>query len=520
MHRSGTSLVASLLHRAGCCLGDTLLPGDANNEPGYFEDVGFLDLNRRMLAAVVPADRRGHADWGWTEDTVGPVAPPRLEPFVAEADALVAARSAAASRRREGRCAAWGWKDPRTTVLLDFWDARLKDARYVFAYRAPWEVADSMRRLGAHEFLRHPEHAYRIWHYYNEALLAFARRAGDRALLVNARAVLRDPGGFVTLVRDRFDLDLDREAVATVSAPALFASASPGIARLAAAVHDRCAGLWATLEAASAMPSGDAPPAPLAAPPASTDPRIAIVVPCFDQGEYLLEAIASVEHALTVPYELIIVNDGSRERHTLDVLARLRSAGYRVIDQGNRGLANARNTGIQAASCDVVLPLDADNRLRPGFVEAALDVLAHDPDIVAVYGDRREIGLRNGRVQVGVPDLDRLLCGNYIDACAVIRVAALRACGGYDEQMPVPGAEDWDLWLAMLARDFRLHRLDMETFDYRVRPESMLAAMSAPDATAAVERYVLAKHAPLYLRELRRHVDRLARPPDAGNTGA
>jgi glycosyltransferase involved in cell wall biosynthesis len=236
---------------------------------------------------------------------------------------------------------------------------------------------------------------------------------------------------------------------------------------------------------------------------------VSIVIPCFDDGTFLLDAIASVERAVRVPYELIVVNDGSQDAETLETLTCLRHAGYRVIDQEHRGLAAARNRGIDGASCSRFLPLDADNRLRPGFVEAALEVLDRDPAVMAVYGDRAEFGLRSGRVTVGVPDLNRLLCGNYIDACAVIRREAWLACGGYDAEMPVQGMEDWDLWVSMLEREFTLHRLDMETFDYRVRPDSLLTTASSPEAQAAVERYVLAKHAPFYLQHFRRQVDRL-----------
>ena len=128
---------------------------------------------------------------------------------------------------------------------------------------------------------------------------------------------------------------------------------------------------------------------------------------------------------------------------------------------------------------------------------------------MAVYGDRREFGARVQHVTVGVPDLDRLLCGNYIDACAVLRRDAWRACGGYDPDMPAQGWEDWDLWLSMLERGFVLHRVGMETFEYRVRPGSMLSAAADVEVVRAVERYVLAKHASLYLDHLRRQVDRL-----------
>ena len=507
MHRSGTSCVASLLHRGGCRMGEALLPADAHNAPGYFEDVEFLDLNRRMLAATVPDDRPGHADWGWTEEMeASGIDAGRLEAFVPEADALILRHGTPSSA---GASRAWGWKDPRTSVLLDFWDARLPDARYVFVYRAPWDVADSMQRLEAPEFLRHPEFAYGLWHHYNRVLLAFARRHRDRTLVVNASAVVRAPERLLELVRSRFDIDLDSDAVAGVTDPALLMSADARLATLAAAVHPDCVDVLRELEMIADLPSGDPLPPALVAPPRPDAAQVAIVIPCFNHGEFLLEAIASVERAVSVPYELIIVNDGSRDRHTLDVFACLRRAGYRIVDQSNRGLSEARNRGIAEATCGTYVPLDADNRLRPGFVEAALDVLARDPSVMAVYGDRREFGVRSGRVHVGVPDLNRLLCGNYIDACAVIRVEAWRACGGYDPDMPIRVSEDWDLWLSMLEREFMLHRLDMETFDYRVRPESMVSALADPEVQLAIERYVLGKHAGLYLEHLRRQVDRL-----------
>ena len=504
MHRSGTSLLASLLHRCGCPMGGVLLPTAAPNPPGSFEDQEFLGLNRRMLEATVPADRPGHADWGWTEDMDGRgIDAGGLDSYIGEAEALIAHRQASAA----GAC--WGWKDPRTSVLLDFWDARIEGARYVFVYRSPWDVADSMQRLGVPVFLRNPQFAYRIWHHYNRALVTFARKHRDRVLIMSAEAVVRSPQTVPELIRSVFGFELHAVAASEGADPALLKSVDSSLARLAAAAHPECVELLADLEGIADAPSGAPRLSVLVAAPRPPEPRITIVIPCFDQGEFLLDAIASVERSVPEPYELLIVNDGSRERETLEILSVLRRARYRILDQDNRGLAHSRNRGIAEAKAGFVLPLDADNRLLPGFVEKALLALASDPSVMAVYGDRREFGLRSGRIPVGVPDLNRLLCGNYIDACAVIRVEALRACGGYDPGMPAQGAEDWDLWLSMLERGFTLCRLDMETFDYRVRPESMLSTMSDPETQTAIERYVLAKHSSLYLQQLRRQVDRL-----------
>ena len=145
MHRSGTSLVASVLSALGVDMGGRLLPADAHNPRGYFENEKFLSLNRRMLDAATLAGDGGHRDWGWTESE-------RLDrgclpQFIEAAGALVAEHAGAVGR--------WGWKDPRTTLLLDFWHGLLPDPAYALVYRFPWDVAVSMQRLGTEVFLRH-----------------------------------------------------------------------------------------------------------------------------------------------------------------------------------------------------------------------------------------------------------------------------------------------------------------------------------------------------------------------------
>lgn len=273
---------------------------------------------------------------------------------------------------------------------------------------------------------------------------------------------------------------------------------------LVAAVHSACGELLTGLEAEADLPSGDVVPIqPLRAPAPAAAPAVSVIVPCFEQGEFLIEAVASVERSITAPHELIVVNDGSREERTREILGILRDAGYRIVDQENKGLAGARNAGLATARAEAVLPLDADNRLRPGFVERALEELARDPGVAAVYGDCLQFGLRSGPADVGSFDPDRLICGNYIDACALIRTSVVRECGGYDPHMPFQGCEDWDLWLTMVFRGWRLHYLPGAPFEYRVRPSSMLSAFDDRDVRVTNHHYLMSKHAQLLLSRLR-----------------
>jgi GT2 family glycosyltransferase len=363
-----------------------------------------------------------------------------------------------------------------------------------------------MQRLGAEVFLRRPDYAYRIWAFYNRHLLDFYRRHRDRCLLLSADALQSQPEPWIGLLQRRLGLESDAARVAELLAAELFQRAGPDdpLGPLVAATHPECAALLAELDrcadisAEGLWPSGH--PVRYASPAAA---RLTVVIPCFDQGELLVEAVASVERSVPELCDLIIVNDGSREPRTLEVLDVLRGAGYPIIDQENRGLAAARNRGIEQARTPYILPLDSDNRLRPGFAGPALEILASDPAAGAVYGDRRDFGLRSMTLHAGEFDLVTMLVSNRIDACAVLRKEVWSACGGYDPHMPAPGLEDWDFWLGAAERGWQLRYLPVESQDYRVRPGSMITFVAYDEPVLRrVERYVIAKHEDLYRRHL------------------
>jgi glycosyltransferase involved in cell wall biosynthesis len=95
-----------------------------------------------------------------------------------------------------------------------------------------------------------------------------------------------------------------------------------------------------------------------------SNPRISVVIPCYNHGIYIQDAIDSVEASSCKNYEIIIVNDGSTDAFTTKKIGELIKRGYHVINHPNQGLARARNNSIAAAVGEYIMPLDADNKTQ------------------------------------------------------------------------------------------------------------------------------------------------------------
>jgi glycosyltransferase involved in cell wall biosynthesis len=208
-------------------------------------------------------------------------------------------------------------------------------------------------------------------------------------------------------------------------------------------------------------------------------PKISIIIPCYNHGQYLGEAIKSVEECADKNlYEIIIINDGSTDNDTIGVLEKLTVDGYNVVNQKNQGLGAARNNGIKLASGEYILPLDSDNKIRPEYIYKSIEILDNHSEVAMVYGDSEFFGEKSGINKAGEFNLQKIMLGNYIDACAVYRKSVWQALGGYDEKMPVMGYEDWDFWLNMAFKNYSFHYIDKVLFDYRVCSQSMVKSIN------------------------------------------
>ena len=208
--------------------------------------------------------------------------------------------------------------------------------------------------------------------------------------------------------------------------------------------------------------------------------------------------MASVERSAPERCELIVVNDGSRQPRTLEVLGRAaRAPATGSSTSRNAGLAAARNRGIGEARGRYVLPLDADNRLLPGLPRGGAPRARRRAGAGVVYGDRLDFGLRSGRLSPCPTSISAASSGpTTIDACAVFRREVWETCGGYDAGGA--GWEDWELWISAAERGWRFHRLPEVAFEYRVRPGSMLDLAEQQGRWRTAFEHVYRKHRGFY----------------------
>lgn len=191
MHRSGTSLTAALLKSAGLYIGEKLLGRTDSNPRGHFENLDFLNFHKSILKANNLSEK------GWTVFDPIPVHPEQFK----EAQAII---------ERNNTAPIWGWKDPRTTLFLEFWATQLPTAHFLLVYRSPWEVVSSLyQRLEDPEFETNPDLAFQLWCHYNKKLLKFHRQFPDRCLLINLDTLVNFPKESVQAINNQFSLNLN-----------------------------------------------------------------------------------------------------------------------------------------------------------------------------------------------------------------------------------------------------------------------------------------------------------------------
>jgi predicted nucleic acid-binding Zn-ribbon protein len=185
MHRSGTSLTTALLQSAGLHIGRRLMEGNRYNLKGYFENVDFVNFHQTVLRSQEIVSE------GWTLQDNIEVG----EQYIEQAQQIIDQNAISSM---------WGWKDPRTTLFLNFWANLLPEAKFLLVYRSPWEVIDSIYRRGDKAFEEQPELAVKLWLHYNQKLINFYNQYPSRCILANVSQVIKNPQLYIETINNKF----------------------------------------------------------------------------------------------------------------------------------------------------------------------------------------------------------------------------------------------------------------------------------------------------------------------------
>jgi glycosyltransferase involved in cell wall biosynthesis len=205
--------------------------------------------------------------------------------------------------------------------------------------------------------------------------------------------------------------------------------------------------------------------------------EVTVVVPLYNYAHYIEEALESVRLQSLSPLDLVVVDDASTDDSLAVALAWIRrhaSRFNRIVvlrNHTNAGLARTRNVGFAMAETPFVLPLDADNKLRPDCGARCLAAM-HTSQAAFVYPSLQCFGSVDFAIGEAPFTANRLIGGNYIDAMALIAKWAWAAVGGYVHIDN--GWEDYDFWCNCVEHGLWGLHVPEILADYRVHPKSML----------------------------------------------
>lgn len=221
-------------------------------------------------------------------------------------------------------------------------------------------------------------------------------------------------------------------------------------------------------------------------------PLISVIVPCYNQAQYMDECLQSVLDQTYHNWECIMVNDGSPD-HTEEVALQWTEKDTRFIylKKENGGLSSARNAGIEVAKGEWILPLDCDDKIGSQYLELAS--AQFDKDYTIIYCEAEFFGDKEGKWELPKFSMLELAKGNPIFCSAFYRKSSWRIVGGYDINM-MYGLEDWEFWISILKeKNSYVYRIDYFGFCYRVKSTSMLTNLLSNNLSLMKNR-ILFKH--------------------------
>lgn len=229
------------------------------------------------------------------------------------------------------------------------------------------------------------------------------------------------------------------------------------------------------------------------------NPLISVIVPCYNQAQFLDECLQSVLDQTYQNWECIIVNDGSPD-NTEEIAKKciLKDSRFHYISQQNKGVSAARNCGIEKAKGEWILPLDADDYISNDYLDLAKDYFFEEK-IKVIYCNARKFGKVDEDFNLRDFSLRNLAENNLIFNAAFFRKKDWEKISGFSEEMR-EGYEDWEFWINLLKNGGEVKKIDKICFYYRIKEISRNVIVKNNDINSV--KFIEKKHLDFFHQQL------------------
>ena len=204
---------------------------------------------------------------------------------------------------------------------------------------------------------------------------------------------------------------------------------------------------------------------------------ISVIVPCFNSGKTLRRTIDSIKNQTWKRKEIILINDGSNDKETLEILNSYKNNNLvKIINQTNKGLSSARNQGAISSKGDYLFFLDSDDWIEDNILEELYLNLNSDKKYVYAFTDCYLEGESKGMRKKTFNLFEQMFINQLPYSIFIPRKLFIEN-GLYDENMKL-GYEDWELNIRLASRKLYGKRVPKQLFHYNVSNSGMLISKS------------------------------------------
>lgn len=227
--------------------------------------------------------------------------------------------------------------------------------------------------------------------------------------------------------------------------------------------------------------------------------RVSVITPFFNDGDYILDCVSSVQGSTYDDIEHIIIDDGSEANHS-KVLDNINYPNVIIIHKSNQGVCIARNAALEIATGEYILPLDADDRISSNYISDAVDLLKNDLSLRIVTSEiTQRFGESNIKTSVCMPfDMGVLLSRNLFNVTTMFRSCDAKKVGGFDIDFK-KGLEDWNFWISIMSLGGSVGVVSGVNFYYRIKPNHRNASFGGEIGHRHLQKKIWEKHKELYM---------------------